>query len=136
MTEWAWEKQKEINRIEREMRKHRRKKMFERITDGIRNVLGAIIGMTGYSIVWDATLAEDKAERDELYKKNAKLEREIEDLKRRQVTEVLKDYDYAILVSRESYYPRIWNDGRFEEKVRTVTFLSVPGSIPELTLKK
>ena len=110
--------------------------MFSKIADGIRNVIGAITGMTGYSIVWDATLAEDKAERDELYKKNAKLEREINDLKNRQVGEVLRDYDYAILVSREKCYPMIWNDGRWEEKVRTVTFLSVPGSVPELTIKK
>ena len=110
--------------------------MLERITDGIRHTLGAIIGMNGYTIVWESTLAEDKAERDELYEQNAKLERVIEDLKRRQVTEVLKDYDYAIMMSKDKTYPMIWNDGRWEQHVRTITFLSVPGSIPELTIKK
>lgn len=110
--------------------------MWNKITDGIRNTLGAIIGMAGYKIVWENTLAEDKAERDELYKKNAQLEREIGDLKKRQVTEVLKDYDYAIMMSKDKTYPVIWNDGRWEQHVRTITFLSVPGSIPELTIKK
>lgn len=110
--------------------------MFSKITDGIRNVIGAITGMAGYAIVWESTLAEDKAERDELYDKVFKLEKEIEDLKKRQSTEVLKDYEYAILVSREKSYPIIWNDGRFEKGVRTITFLSVPGSLPELTIKK
>ena len=66
----------------------------------------------------------------------SKLEREIEDLKKRQVTEVLKDYDYAIMMSKDKTYPMIWNDGRWEQHVRTITFLSVPGSIPELTIKK
>jgi hypothetical protein len=110
--------------------------MFSKIADGIRNCIGAITGMAGYAIVWESTLAEDKAERDELYEKNAKLEREIEDLKKRQVTEVLKDYDYAIMMSKDKTYPMIWNDGRWEQHVRTITFLSVPGSIPELTIKK
>ena len=110
--------------------------MMSKITNGIRNCLAAIIGMVGYSIVSDYKLAEDKAERDELYEKNAKLEREIEDLKKRQVTEVLKDYDYAIMMSKDKTYPIIWNDGRWEQHIRTVTFLSVPGSIPELTIKK
>ena len=136
MTEWAWEEQKRIAKFEKEQRRIRRKKMFSKIADGIRHTLGAIIGMNGYTIVWESTLAEDKAERDELYEKNAKLEREIEDLKKRQVTEVLKDYDYAIMMSKDKTYPLIWNDGRWEQHVRTITFLSVPGSIPELTIKK
>lgn len=110
--------------------------MWSKIADGIRHTLGAIIGMNGYTIVWENTLAEDKAERDELYEKNAKLEREIEELKKRQAEDFLQDYEYAIMVSKAKTYPLIWNDGRWEHHVRTVTFLSVPGSIPELTLKK
>ena len=110
--------------------------MMSKITDGIRNCLAAIIGMVGYSIVSDYTLAEDKAERDELYAKNAKLEREIDDLKKRQAEDFLADYDYAIMMSKAKSYPIIWNDGRWEQHVRTVTFLSVPGSIPELVIKK
>ena len=110
--------------------------MLNKIADGIRHTLGAIIGMVNYSIVSDYELAEDKAERDELYAKNAKLEREIEDLKKRQATEVLKDYDYAIMMSKNKTYPIIWNDGRWERHIRTVTFLSVPGRIPEITINK
>lgn len=110
--------------------------MMSKITNGIRNCLAAIIGMVGYSIVSDYKLAEDKAERDELYEKNAKLEREIEDLKKRQAEDCLADYDYAIMMSKDKTYPIIWNDGRWEQHVRTITFLSVPGSIPELTIKK
>ena len=109
---------------------------MSKITDVIRNCLAAIIGMVGYSIVSDYKLAEDKAERDELYEKNAKLERKIEDLKKRQAEDCLADYDYAIMMSKDKTYPIIWNDGRWEQHVRTITFLSVPGSIPELTIKK
>ena len=110
--------------------------MWNKIADGIRHILAAIVGMKGYSIVSDYELAKDKAERDKLYAKNAKLERETEDLKKRQVTEVLKDYDYAIMMPKDKNYPIIWNDGRWEQHIRTVTFLSVQGSIPELIIKK
>ena len=110
--------------------------MWNKIADGIRNCLAAIIGIVNYSIVSDYELAEDKAERDKLYAKNAKLEREIEDLKKRQVEDCLADYDYAIMMSKDKSYPIIWNDGRWEQHVRTVKFLSVPGSIPELIIKK
>ena len=58
--------------------------MWNKITDGIRHILAAIVGMKGYSIVSDYELAKDKAERDKLYARNAKLEREIDDLKKRQ----------------------------------------------------
>ena len=110
--------------------------MMSKITDGIRNCLAAIIGMVDYSIVSDYELAKDKAERDKLYAKNAKLEREIKDLKKRQAEDFLADYDYAIMMSKDKTYPIIWNDGRWEQHVRTITFLSVPGSIPELVIKK
>lgn len=39
-------------------------------------------------------------------------------------------------MSKDKSYPIIWNDGRWEQHVRTVKFLSVPGSIPELVIKK
>ena len=110
--------------------------MMSKITDGIRNCLAAIIGMVDYSIVSDHSLAKDKAERDKLYAKNAKLEREIEDLKKRQAEDFLTDYDYAIMMSKDKTYPIIWNNGRWEQHLKTVTFLSVPGSIPELVIKK
>ena len=110
--------------------------MWNKIADGIRHILASIVGMKGYSIVSDYELAKDKAEMDKLYAKNAKLEREIEDLKKRQAEDCLADYEYAIIMSKDKTYPIIWNDGRWEQHVRTVTFLSVPGSIPELTIKK
>ena len=110
--------------------------MWNKIADGIRHILAAIVGMKGYSIVSDYELANDKAERDKLYAKNAKLEREIEDLKKRQAEDCLADYDYAIMMSKDKTYPIIWNDGRWEQHVSTITFLSVPGSIPELVIKK
>lgn len=110
--------------------------MWNKIADGIRHILAAIVGMVGYSIVSDYELAKDKAERDNLYAKNAKLEREIEDLKKRQAEDCLADYDYAIMMSKDKTYPIIWNDGRWEQNLKTVTFLSVPDSIPELVIKK
>lgn len=110
--------------------------MWNKITDGIRHILAAIVGMKGYSIMSDCELAKDKAEMDKLCAKNAKLEREIEDLKKRQAEDFLTDYDYAIMMSKDKTYPIIWNDGRWEQHVRTITFLSVPGSIPELVIKK
>ena len=110
--------------------------MWNKIADGIRKCLAAIVGMKGYSIVSNYELAKNKAERDKLYAKNAKLEREIEDLKKRQAEDCLADYDYAIMMSKDKTYPIIWNDGRWEQHVGTVTFLSVPGSIPELVIKK
>ena len=110
--------------------------MWNKIADGIRHILAAIIGMKGYSIVSDYELAKDKAEMDKLCAKNAKLEREIEDLKKRQAEDCLADYDYAIMMSKDKTYPIIWNDGRWEQHVRTVTFESVPCSIPELVIKK
>ena len=110
--------------------------MWNKIADSIRHILAAIVGMKGYSIVSDYELAKDKAEMDKLYAKNAKLEREIEDLKKRQAEDFLTDYDYAIIMSKDKTYPFIWNNGKWEQHVRTVTFLSVPGNIPELVIKK
>lgn len=110
--------------------------MWNKITDGIRHILASIVGMKGYSIVSDYELAKDKAEMDKLYAKNAKLEIEIEDLKKRQAEDCLADYEYAIMMSKDKTYPIIWNDGRWEQHLKTVTFLSVPGSIPELVIKK
>ena len=110
--------------------------MWNKIADGIRHILATIVGMKGYSIVSDYELAKDKAEMDKLYAKNAKLEREIEDLKKRQAEDCLADYEYAIMMSKDKSYPIIWNDGRWEQHLKTVTFLSVPGSIPELVIKK
>ena len=88
--------------------------MWNKIADGIRNCLVAIIGRADYSIVSDYELAKDKAERDKLYAKNAKLEREIEDLKKRQAEDFFLFYDYAIMMSKAKSYPIIWNDGRWE----------------------
>ena len=58
--------------------------MWNKITNGIRHILAAIVGMVGYSIVSDYELAKYEAERYKLYTKNAELEKEIEDLKKRQ----------------------------------------------------
>ena len=110
--------------------------MWNKIANGIRHILAAIVGMVGYSIVSDYELAKDKAEMDKLSAKNAKLEREIEDLKKRQAEDCLADYEYAIVMPKDKTYPIIWNDGRWEQHLKTVTFLSVPGSIPELVIKK
>lgn len=110
--------------------------MWNKIADGIRHILAAIVGMKGYSIVSDYELAKDKAEMDKLYAKNAKLEREIEDLKKRQAEDCLADYEYAIMMSKDKFYPIIWNNGRWEQHLKTVTFLSEPDSVPELVIKK
>lgn len=48
----------------------------------------------------------------------------------------LKDYKYAILMPIDEYYPKIWNEGRYEEHVREVAFNSGYGMSPELRIRK
>lgn len=66
------------------------------------------------------------------------LEKEIEELKHQlsfKEEELLKKYDYAILV--KNYKTQLWNDGRFENKVRQISFDSNEnGYLPELTIWK
>lgn len=110
--------------------------MFEKITDGIRHCLGAMVGMVGYSIVPDYELAEKDAEITRLTIERNGMEANWIREKKKKLEKYLDDYSYAILVGKGDVTPHLWNEGRFEPKVRTITFLAVPGSVPELTIKK
>lgn len=48
--------------------------------------------------------------------------------------QLLKDYDYAILV--KDYKTQLWNDGRFEKRVRQLTFESDSLNLPILNIEK
>lgn len=51
--------------------------------------------------------------------------------------EVLKDFNFAILI-QDSCVSRIWNDGRFEEHVRSaaVTFRNDDYCLPQICIEK
>lgn len=48
--------------------------------------------------------------------------------------QLLKEYDYAILV--KDYKTKLWNDGRFENKVRNLHFEHYISEIPTLIIEK
>ena len=51
------------------------------------------------------------------------------------IEENYKEYDYAILVNGIEI--KLWNQGRFEEKVRGITFNTCGyGELPELEIRK
>lgn len=64
---------------------------------------------------------------NEIYKEQiAKLKLELENK--------YKEYDYAILVNGVEV--KLWNKGRFEERVRGITFNCYECEVPELTITK
>ena len=110
--------------------------MWNKITDGIRNTLRAIVGMVGYTIVEEYELARKDAEITRLTIERNGMEANWLREKKKKLEKYLDDYSYAILVGKNDVTPTLWNEGRFEPRVRTITFLAVPGSVPELTIKK
>ena len=50
------------------------------------------------------------------------------------IDDLLKDYDYVILV--KDYKIKLWNNGRFEEKVKEFTFNLEYPNLPELIIRK
>ena len=110
--------------------------MWEAISSGIRNVIGAITGLRGYKLVWEGSLEHDAREREELYDKIHRLEKKYDKLRKKKYKEFLGDYKYAILVPYKSIHTELWNEGRIEEHVRAIDFHVEPNYIPELHIEK
>lgn len=73
-----------------------------------------------------------------LVEENKKLRERYEELKFRVVssTHYLDDFEYAVLLPKNSHTLKVWNQGRFEEKVVAVEVSQEPGCIPYLKIEK
>ena len=73
-----------------------------------------------------------------LVEENKKLRERYEELKFRVVssTHYLDDFDYAVLLPKNSHTLKVWNDGRFEEKVVSVEVSQERDCVPCLKIEK
>ena len=80
----------------------------------------------------------DGREYRKLVEENKKLRERYEELKFRvfSSTHYLDDFDYAVLLPKNSHTLKVWNDGRFEEKVVSVEVSQEVGSIPHFKIEK
>ena len=80
----------------------------------------------------------DGREYKKLVEENKKLRERYEELKFRvfSSTHYLDDFDYAVLLPKDSHTLRVWNDGRFEEKLVSVEVSQEAGSIPYFRIEK
>ena len=80
----------------------------------------------------------NKREYRKLVEENKKLRERYEELKFRvfSSTHYLDDFEYAVLLPKNSHTLKIWNDGRFEEKVVSVEVSQEADSIPYFRIEK
>ena len=80
----------------------------------------------------------DGREYRKLVEENKKLRERYEELKFRVVssTHYLDDFEYAVLLPKNSYTLKVWNDGRFEEKLVSVEVSQEAGSMPHFRIEK
>ena len=80
----------------------------------------------------------DGREYKRLVDENKKLRERYEELKFRvfSSTHYLDDFEYAVLLPKNSHTLKVWNDGRFEEKVVSVEVSQEAGSIPYFKIEK
>ena len=80
----------------------------------------------------------DGREYKKLVEENKKLRERYEELRFRVAPSAhfLDDFDYAVLLPKDSHTLKIWNDGRFEEKVVSVEVSQEAGSIPYVRIEK
>ena len=73
-----------------------------------------------------------------LVEENKKLKERYEELKFRvfSSTHYLDDFDYAVLLPKNSNTLKVWNQGRFEEKVVSVEVGQERDSIPYFKIEK
>ena len=73
-----------------------------------------------------------------LVEENKKLRERYEELKFRvfSSTHYLDDFEYAVLLPKDSHTLKVWNDGRFEEKVVSVEVSQERDCIPYFKLEK
>ena len=75
---------------------------------------------------------------ERLVEENKKLRERYEELKFRVVssTHYLDDFEYAVLLPKNSHTLKVWNQGRFEENVVAVEVGQKVGCIPYLKIEK
>ena len=80
----------------------------------------------------------DGREYKRLVEENKKLKERYEELKFRVVssTHFLDDFEYAVLLPKNSHTLKVWNQGRFEEKVVSVEIGQEIGCIPYIKIEK
>ena len=73
-----------------------------------------------------------------LIEENKKLRERYEELKFRVIssTHYLDDFDYAVLLPKNSNKLKVWNDGRFEEKVVSVEVSQEASCMPHFRIEK
>ena len=73
-----------------------------------------------------------------LVEENKKLRERYEELRFRvfSSTNYLDDFEYAVLLPKNSHALKVWNDGRFEEKVVSVEVSQEVDSIPYFKIEK
>ena len=80
----------------------------------------------------------DGREYKKLVEENKKLRERYEELKFRVLssTHYLDDFEYAVLLPKGSHTLKVWNDGRFEEKVVSVEVSQERNCMPYFRLEK
>ena len=80
----------------------------------------------------------DGREYRKLVEENKKLRERYEELRFRVVSSAhfLDDFDYAVLLPKNSHTLKVWNDGRFEENVVAVEVSQEVDSIPYFRIEK
>ena len=80
----------------------------------------------------------DGREYKKLVEENKKLRERYEELKFRVLssTHYLDDFEYAVLLPKGSHTLKVWNDGRFEEKVVSVEVSQERNCMPYFKLEK
>ena len=73
-----------------------------------------------------------------LIEENKKLKERYEELRFRvfSSTNYLDDFEYAVLLPKDSHTLKVWNDGRFEEKVVSVEVGQEVGCMPHFKIEK
>lgn len=73
-----------------------------------------------------------------LCEENKKLKERYDELRFRVVSSAhfLDDFDYAVLLPKDSHTLKVWNQGRFEEKMVSVEVRQELGCIPYFKIEK
>lgn len=80
----------------------------------------------------------DRREYERLVRENKELREKYEELRFRVAPSAhfLDDFEYAVLLSKNSHTLRVWNQGRFEEKVVSVEVGQEVDCMPYLKIEK
>lgn len=77
-----------------------------------------------------------RAKYEDLRFKLAETKKEYIDIWTQHCRNFLDDYEYAVLLPKDTYTLKVWNDGRFEEKVREIEVSQEQGFIPHFRIEK